>query len=413
METRPRRLAVALAALLAAVLAVGAAAATSAGQRTAAAAPRASVTVYGPASATRVLLLVPGLGGGAGTFSLLGPELARRVPNLQVWAVDRRGDALEDPTGFSADPDTAYRYYFERLAIGGRTFDPNVAAVRPEAVRWGLGANLADLRAVVQRARKGGRTVLLGGHSLGAATTLAYAAWDFAGRAGYRDLDGLVLIDGGQLGTFGTPTAAQVRRELARLTPAKPFEDRLGIGVPWLFGVFAQLAATYARTAPDRPSALARSPLLPPAFRPETEVTNRAFFARSLGEAGISAERCGLDGASRMVGSTEPDAFDWYFPTRLKIDLVGAASLRPDPVTRLLGLRVRHLAAIDLPVYAFATGDIPSTLTGARNLLARSDVPRASSVLAQDPQMKHADPLCAPYAKSVFLRTLVPWLKRR
>jgi hypothetical protein len=330
-----------------------------------------------------------------------------------VWALDRRGEALEDTAGFGADPDTAYRYYFDRLPIGGRTFDPNVATARPEAARWGLAANLADLRVVIRRARAGGRTVLLGGHSLGAATTLAYAAWDFAGRPGHRDLAGLVLIDGGQLGTFGTPTVATARRELARLRPSQPFEDRLGVGVPWLFGVFAQLAASYARVAPDAPSALALSPLLPEAFRPSGEVTNAQFFVGSLGQAGIDVARCGVDGASRMVGSSSPNAFDWYFPTRLKIDLLGAASLRPDPVTRLLGLRLRHLAGIDVPTYAFATGDIPSTLTGARNLLARSRVPRAASVLTQDARMRHADPLCTPFSRSRFLQTLVPWLRRR
>ena len=37
----------------------------------------------------------------------------------------------------------------------------------------------------------------LGGHSAGASTAVAYAAWDFAGRPGFRDLSGLVLIDGG------------------------------------------------------------------------------------------------------------------------------------------------------------------------------------------------------------------------
>jgi pimeloyl-ACP methyl ester carboxylesterase len=402
-----------VATLCAAAFALVAAASALASSGADSATPGARVSVYGPAGASRVLVLVPGLGGGAGNFALIGPELARRVPNLQVWALDRRGDTLEDTTGFAADPDTAYRYYFERLPLGGRTFDPNVATARPEAARWGLAANLADLRVVIRRARAGGRQVLLGGHSLGAATTLAYAAWDFAGRPGHRDLVGLVLIDGGQLGTFGTPTVSAVRRELSRLRPSQPFEDRLGVGVPWLFGVFAQLAAGYARSAPDGPSALARSPLLPAAFRPSGEVTNAQFFAGSLGQAGIDVERCGVDGAARMVGASAPNAFDWYFPTRLRIDLLGAASLRADPVTRLLGLRLRHLPTIDVPMYAFATGDIPSTLVGARNLLARSRVPRAASVLAQDAAMRHADPLCTPFARSGFLRTLVPWLKRR
>ena len=38
---------------------------------------------------------------------------------------------------------------------------------------------------------------MLGGHSLGGSIATAYATWDFGGRAGGDDLDGLVLIDGG------------------------------------------------------------------------------------------------------------------------------------------------------------------------------------------------------------------------
>lgn len=374
----------------------------------------ARVTTYGPTDATRALILVPGLGGGAGNFAVLAPTLVERVSNLQVWTVDRRGDRLEDTLGFATgEPAAAYRYYFERLALGTQTFDPNRATTVPGAARWGLALALRDLRAVVQRARSGGRKVLLGGHSLGAATAAAYAAWDFAGTPGHRDLAGLVLIDGGALGAFGFPTLARTNAELARLKPSQPFEDRLGIGVPWVYGVFAQLAAWYALWAPDAPSAIAASPLLPPSFRPSGPVSNRQFFESSLAGGGISASRCGVDGALRMVGATNPNAFDWYFPTRLRIDLLGAASLRDDPVTRRLGLRLRHLAGIEVPVYAFATGDIPSVAVGARALLARSRAPRKASLVVDDPTMRHADPLCAPYARSPFLQTLVPWLARR
>lgn len=371
------------------------------------------VTVYGPSDASRVLVLVPGLGAGAGVFAVIGPELARRVPDLQVWAVDRPGEALEDNLGFATgEPGAAYRYYFERLALGTRTFDPNRARAHPEARGWGLGWALADLRRVVLRARAGRRTVLLGGHSFGAATAAAYAAWDFGGRAGYRDLDGLVLIDGGQLGTFGRPTLAGVRAQLGRITAAQPFDDRLGLGVPWLYGVFAELAAWYALWAPDAPSAIAASPLLPASFRPAEPVTNRGFFERSLVQGGITPERCGAD-ALRVVGSTNPNGFDWYFPARLKLDLFGASSLRDDPVTRQLGLRLRHLREVDVPLYAFATGDIPTTTAGARAFLARSRSPQGKARIVSDPTMRHADPLCAPAARSPFLRTLVPWLARR
>ena len=56
--------------------------------------------------------------------------------------------------------------------------------------------------------------MILGGHSAGASTAVAYAAWDFAGRPGYRDIDGLVLIDGGLLGSFDSADLARAKAEL-------------------------------------------------------------------------------------------------------------------------------------------------------------------------------------------------------
>jgi hypothetical protein len=70
---------------------------------------RVSYERFGPASAKRVLILVPGTQGGVGDFSLVAPEIVRRVKGLQVWAYDRRSQAFEDPTGFATgDPDRAF-----------------------------------------------------------------------------------------------------------------------------------------------------------------------------------------------------------------------------------------------------------------------------------------------------------------
>lgn len=401
------------------VAAAGLAAATLvAGRIGATAQPLTGSSKYGPSTATRVLVLVPGSGGSGGSFSEIAPALVARVPNLQVWATDRRGDALADLRGFApGDPARAYGYYFGRQPLDGATFDPNVATEHPEARGWGLPVALADLHRVVVAARAGGRRkVILGGHSIGAATALAYAAWDFDGRAGYRDLAGLVLIDGGELGTFGTPTVAQARTGLARVKrQPTPFSDRLGIGAPWIFAALGQIAALYALTAPDQPSVLVANPLVPAQFRPPGSPTNADFFAFAAKAASIDVAHCGSLEAARLVSAQPHTLSSWYYPSRLDVDLIGAASLRPDPVTRLLGLatRLRHLREIDLPLYAFATGDIPTTLTGARSFLARSRSPRAAAVLARDAALRHVDPLCVPFAKSRFLQTLVPWLEKR
>jgi hypothetical protein len=115
------------------------------------------------------------------------------LPGTQVWAVDRREQNLADLSGFrGGDPDQAAAYY-----LGGH-YPEQTAQTAAYVAGWGLSVEPDDLRQVVLAARDGGRLrVVLGGRSWGAATALAYAAWDFAGRSGYRDLAGLVLIDGG------------------------------------------------------------------------------------------------------------------------------------------------------------------------------------------------------------------------
>src|ERR1700759_5700220 len=58
------------------------------------------VTKFGSASAKTVLVLVPGTNGGGGDFTLDPRELVKDVPGLQVWAVDRRSQQLEDTSVF-------------------------------------------------------------------------------------------------------------------------------------------------------------------------------------------------------------------------------------------------------------------------------------------------------------------------
>ncbi|HWM11480.1 MAG TPA: alpha/beta fold hydrolase, partial [Solirubrobacteraceae bacterium] len=230
---------------------------------------------FGPRRAKHVLVLVPGYYGGAGDFALVGPEIVRRVRGLQVWAVDRRSQALEDTSGFdTGDPAVAQAYY-----LGGGGFAPHQAADFGFVREWGLGVALRDLRRVVLRARQGARRVILGGHSLGAATAAAYAAWDFRGRPGHRDLDGLVLVDGGLMGTFGGLDADEVDTALGEL---EPFADLLGLGVPWAGGILAGLGGLYAREAPDAQSTFGESPLLPPALRAPVPVTNAAQLGYAL-----------------------------------------------------------------------------------------------------------------------------------
>jgi pimeloyl-ACP methyl ester carboxylesterase len=121
------------------------------------------------------------------------------------------------------------------------------ASTVPFAREWGMRTALHDARRVVRAAGRGGRRVLLGGHSLGASLTAAYAAWDFHGRPGYRDLGGLVLIDGGLLGSFDAYDLGQAQQQIAELENSNPFLDLLGTGIPEAAGLFAEIGGIYGR----------------------------------------------------------------------------------------------------------------------------------------------------------------------
>jgi pimeloyl-ACP methyl ester carboxylesterase len=390
---------------------------------------------FGPASAKRVLILVPGTQGGAGDFSLVGPEIVRRVKGLQVWAYDRRSQAFEDHKGFaSGNPDQAFSYY-----LGGGGFAPVSGASVPFVREWGLKLALEDLRRVVKRARRGGREVILGGHSLGASVAVAYAAWDFKGRAGWRDLSGLVLIDGGLLGTFTSPSLKGVSERLAALEQGDPFLDLLGIGVPWAAGVFAGIAGQYARVAPDARATFVDIPLIPAALRPPAPATNEGALGNAFDDttsppalslihvrAGTLAasgdprpwqngEVTPIENVAKLFGRSPVDSTEWYFPNRLTLDVDGASNLGRNAVTKLLGLRPWHKRAIRVPLYALQT-DLTDgrVLRGARRLLATSRIPpkRAKFVDASR-ENSHLDPLTAAPARSRFLKTVIPWLKQQ
>jgi pimeloyl-ACP methyl ester carboxylesterase len=186
------------------------------------------VTKFGPKSAKRVLVLMPGYYGGAGDFTLDAREIVKRVPGLQVWALDRRTQALEDTARFAdalagrISVQQAFDYYLGWLA--NPAIQPHFQPLDPArfafAKQWGLSLTLQDVRRVVLSAKRQGKSVILGGHSLGASMTVAYASWDFNGRAGYRDLDGLVLIDGGLLGSFSTPDLAATKKAVIDIDAA-------------------------------------------------------------------------------------------------------------------------------------------------------------------------------------------------
>ena len=219
---------------------------------------RVFVQQLGPAGASNVLVLVPGTNGGAGGIVPVARDIVRRVP--QHAGVDRRPPraGVRGHVGVrERRPAAAQDYYL------GFKYRRRAGEDAKFVADWGLKLQLDDLRSVIRRARAGGRRVILGGHSAGASTAVAYAAWDFGGRPGYRDIDGLVLIDGGLLGSFASADLARAKRELADIRTGKVFLDLLGIGLPEINGIFAQVGALWAYKRPDEPSVLQQYPLLP------------------------------------------------------------------------------------------------------------------------------------------------------
>ena len=393
---------------------------------------RVFVQKLGPLRAERVLVLVPGFLGGAGGITPVARDIVARVPGLQVWIVDRRENAFEDTSVFErGDPAAAQEYYLGRFAYSRVSGED-----APFVGRWGLKVALGDLRRVIRRARAGGRReVILGGHSLGASTTVAYASWDFGGRPGHRDIEGMVLIDGGLRGSFSGADLDRSREILAEIEAGQVFDDLLGLGLPEINGIFTEVAALWAYKRPDEPSVLQQYALLPEQFKPPVPATNEAglgfAFDASTSPPGfelirIRAGRLADSGDPRPWQDGEltpirrfakawaaerPNATQWYFSKRLRLDVDAMSPLRRTPATRLLGLRPLHAESIDVPLYAYGTDLTGGRVErGARSLARLSDIPRSKVV--SDPHASHLDPISAAPGRNRFLRTVVPFLRR-
>ena len=409
----------------------------------------AALASAAPAAAAETHTTIPGAPGpGPARYDKVfvakfGPPHAKRVPNLQVWAVDRRSEALEDTSRFKdalagrITVQQAFDYYLGWLANPSIQphFQPLDLATFAFAKRWGLELALEDLRRVVLHARRQGKRVILGGHSLGASTTLAYASWDFHGDQGYKDLEGLVLIDGGLLGSFSTPSLAQTKKAVAALAKGGPFVDLLGLNLPWAAGVFAETGALAALKEPTAPSIAQSFPLLPPQFKPPIPVTNRGQLgyafdsstsppalaliqvqAGHLGANGdwVDGEVTPIERVAQTFAQEPANATEWYFPAKLSIDVDAANALTRNTQTDYLKLRPWHRREVDLPLYALQT-DLTHghVLRGARRFITGSKVPRARSILVDASATEsHVDPLTAAPARNRFLQTVVPWLRR-
>jgi pimeloyl-ACP methyl ester carboxylesterase len=164
-----------------------------------------------PSPAPRAIIIaVPGFLGGGPSFDGLARSIVRRSAEdgfpVEVWAIDRRSNGMEDLTGMNAaeregDAEIAWDYYFGEGEADGRTFAGYVPQADASYMsEWGLETHLEDLRAVldlIPEAQQRGH-VFLAGHSFGASLVELYAAWRFKAddKRGFDQIAGMIFLDG-------------------------------------------------------------------------------------------------------------------------------------------------------------------------------------------------------------------------
>jgi hypothetical protein len=123
---------------------------------------------------------------------------------------------------------------------------------------------------------------------------------------------------------------------------------------------------------------------------------------------------------ARAFGATRPNATEWYYPRRLRLDIDAANDLRMTPAARLLGLRLHHGRRIRLPLYAYGTALTRGRVAaGAQRLERLSRIEEVS--ITDDHGMSHLDPLArtaatrlpqvgrpVPAADQISLKKLMP-----
>ncbi|MVN88372.1 alpha/beta hydrolase [Deinococcus sp. HMF7620] len=370
----------------------------------------ASITVrYGPVRPRAVLLLMPGFLGGAGSFDRLARQIVALNPGVAVWAVDRRANLLEDHAAIlKATPDGLAQLVKEGLPVRA----PDTVAYMQH---WGLDVTLKDWRAAVQAARALTPNVFLGGHSMGGTLAGTYAAYDFGGVPGARDVRGLVMLDGLPGLMSGKAMTADAYQQ-GGANPIGPLPGLKGLArSPYVDAVFfsprlASRGAAQARLAALNPAGAAPAGGLTPyratnlaaalsqleqryALLPfmtlktgkatnATEATNLPTLAlggrdshwiagpqdprQPVGwQSDPAAPTDAADFVRRYI-TPQTDYAEWYFPNRLSLDLAAARTgTRGTPFEKTLP--VWHMTALNLPVLGIAAEQGVTTETMFRD----------------------------------------------
>ncbi len=289
-----------------------------------------------PKPARAIVVMMPGFLGGAGSLDGVARAMVRRSTDadaIEAWAIDRRSNLLEDTHGLDVaevrkDASIARGYYFDGATVEGKTFDGFVSGGAANyASEWGLATTLGDLRnaiMLVPEADRSTRVVLLG-HSLGGAIVEEYAAWDFGGKIGTKEIAGLVLVDGATGGEgSGMPAFDEKTYANGSMTSGVGFGPQPGVetdirggavftSLPFLGQkayVVSEYVAMQARFAPTKVETDdTRDGLLSILIgqSPMPKVTNRAAFGFAF-----DVKSCGLQIAAVSCGEGNGGAVTQY-----------------------------------------------------------------------------------------------------
>jgi hypothetical protein len=418
---------------------------------------KVGILKVGPKRAKNILVLEPGTSASAAYFRPLADDILAKVNKRargralrlwQVWSVERRENLLEDQSRLDMfkrgeiTPEQLFQYYLEWLTDNdiATHLHPVADANVPFARQWGMNVAMQDLRRVILLAHKRGRHVVLGGHSLGGSMTTAYATWNFGGKAGARDLSGLVFIDGGS-GAGQAPSATEAQQSLDELQTSSPFLDLVGLGLPWSAGVFNLVGSSLAHDDPNTLSPLQDWPVLPSDLKPPVDATNEAGYGYALDtETGPANLMLVQVHAGRLAASGDPRRWDpageitpihrvaamfqgsglkgldgtsWYHPRRLSIDSAAVNGGIKNPAQKVLNVHATHGHDLNLPIYAFgaALGD-GRVLDAARALARQSGIPkRMLTLVDRAATYAHIDPLSA-FPANAFVKKLIGFLHK-
>ena len=229
-----------------------------------------------PRAVNAVVIMIPGYLGGAGCFGYLARQLVGLAGEefpIEVWALDRRSNCLEDLTGMQAaetsqDPQAALDYYYNAASIDGHTFGGfYTAADTPYLSEFGLQLLMQDIHTILEEKipvsadRK--KTVFIAGHSLGAPLAAAYAAWDFDNNsstlddAGFNNCAGLIGLEGSVAVWPSSTSERRYAQRLAGLRAPAPGQSA-GISITPEAMALIQILALYAGFSPDNESSIFR-----------------------------------------------------------------------------------------------------------------------------------------------------------